>query len=896
MAVTPAMQTLSARLATFQQVHQLSKRRASSTSKKKGTTTITAEWPHEQPAVEELALVGFYYRPAPDNLDNVQCFLCAVRLDGWEASDSPLAEHLSHAPKCAWATCLSVSRSKRSTSNTDVEEEAEPEEPLDPMCDVLVAARTKTFQVGKGWPHEGEPGWRCQISEMVDAGWAFDPGAEMEDGVTCFYCGMSLDGWEPGDDPYEEHRRRKAECPFFVLCEKFGHGRGHGGGGKQKGGKGRLTASKGSRVSTQSAVSVVVSEAESEMAVNDSIMSNATTASQATVKGGKKKGGRTAKGGKGRKRANTVEEPEPERVAPEPQYRDAIPSRQSQAPGAFPESSVLEPEVEDVILPPPPPTRATRKGTRQSKQPDTSVFDASQLDGAAPVTKKSTRGRKAKASQPEPEPEPELELENEPEAMMDAEPEYEPKFEYDQRMSDVSAQLQEELEHSISHHDAPDDESTPQAAPRPKRGVKRSSDGMVKREQESSVVMGMEFPEPPVHTAVQAKAKGKKGRKVSKQVAAAPRQEEERVQVLDEEQESGNWEVFPAEEEAEPEAEPEPEVKQPVVKKAASKSKKAPAAKRGKGKKASSTRSSKATATDREPVVEDDLAEGEDDLERDEREIEAELARMAEEQAARERVEAVAVMEEQERVHEFEASPLPELGVAWHGDGGEMQEVEEEVQAGTKYAPEAMAEETPNEDANTDHAPSPTNHQNRNTTAPTPSPNGSDKENHPSSLPRPTTALKAPTGPFLSPTKTTTRIPLAPGTPNTRRLSPTKSLLSPTKTSLHLSTTHPWTPVDLDLEYSLFSHLASPASQSTAMTPGTLLASRLMAASGGLTSPEKAMSVEEWVRWRAEQGEAELRRRGEGLVSLFEREGGRGLGSLAGVEVVGGGAGGEGVA
>ncbi|KAK0316801.1 hypothetical protein LTR01_000552 [Friedmanniomyces endolithicus] len=890
MADTLSMQAWVVREATFKQPHQLSKRRASTTSRKKGANAHpnTVEWTHELPSVEQLVRAGFFFDPGPDTPDNVQCFLCNVKLDGWEATDDPLAEHLLHAPACAWAICLSVLH----PTNPDTGEELEA--PLDPTSDVLVAARTKTFEVGEGWPHEGKRGWRCKVGRMVDAGWILDPGPGEEDGVTCRYCETSLSGWEPKDDPFEEHRRRKPACAFFALCERFGHD----GPGKGKGGKGRVVASKGSRMSTQSVVSVAaseaLSEAENEMAVDDSIMSNATTASQATIKGGKKKGGRVAKGGKGRKRANTVEEPDEEVVASEP-----VPTRKSQLPGAFPDSSVLDPELEEPAAepsPPPPTARTTRKASYQSKQPDSTILEPSQPDVAGPATKKSTRGRKAKAPQPEPEPTPEPEHDDGP--ILEAEPEYVPGQKYDHRMSDVSAQLQEELEHSVSQHYAPDDESTPQAAGRPKRGVKRSSDGVVKRdgEGEESMVMGMEFPGPPVLVGKkgQEKGKGKGGRKVSKQVAAAAaaaRQEEEEAMVLDEEQESGNWEVFSAS--AEPEHEPKsvPEVKQTAAKKAAGKDKKATAAKKGKGKKTSFARSSKATVTYHELEAEGDGADAEDDLERDEREIEAELARMAEEQAAWKPKQAVAVMDEQEKVEEFEASPLSKLAAEDHEDAEAMLGMEGEVQSVTHDIIEAMAEETPIADTDTRDAPSPsyTNKQLTTTTtaAPTPSPNGSDKENHPSSLARPATAIKAPL--HFSPTKpSTTRIPLAPGTPNhqLRLHSPIKGthLASPTKAPLHLTSTNPWQPLDLDaLLFPSPSSLTSP--NTTAMTPGGSLVAKFVEVSGGLTSPEKEMTVEAWVRWRAGKGEEEVRKRGEGMVSLFEREGGRGVGCLRGIVV-----------
>ncbi|KAK0904987.1 hypothetical protein LTR02_006687 [Friedmanniomyces endolithicus] len=68
MAESSSMQAWATREATFQRPHQLSKRRASTTSKKKGanTNTNTVEWPHKLPTVEQLARVGFFFDPGPD--------------------------------------------------------------------------------------------------------------------------------------------------------------------------------------------------------------------------------------------------------------------------------------------------------------------------------------------------------------------------------------------------------------------------------------------------------------------------------------------------------------------------------------------------------------------------------------------------------------------------------------------------------------------------------------------------------------------------------------------------------------------------------------------------------------------------------------------------------------
>jgi hypothetical protein len=75
--------------------------------------------------------------------------------------------------------------------------------------------------------------------------------------------------------------------------------------------------------------------------------------------------------------------------------------------------------------------------------------------------------------------------------------------------------------------------------------------------------------------------------------------------------------------------------------------------------------------------------------------------------------------------------------------------------------------------------------------------------------------------------------------------------------------------------------LASPQA-----TPGSL-ALQLAQAAGGLTEEEKGMSVEEWVRWRAEKEADELRRKCETLVLSFERQGVRGLECLRGISTTG---------
>ncbi|KAI9683546.1 MAG: hypothetical protein M1820_010916, partial [Bogoriella megaspora] len=197
--VSPQIHTLPGRLATFEAPPQ-KKRRASSSTRKKAAPM---PWPHQTPDPDSLAKAGFYFSPSESSPDNVTCFLCKRSLDGWEAQDDPATEHLQHSPDCGWAihACIAL---RSEDTNRDVE---------DPQSDRMVEARLSTFH--NAWPYDKKKGWKCKTKKMVEAGWCYDPTPEIDDAVTCFYCSLALDGWEPKDDPMEEHRKRSPDCLFF---------------------------------------------------------------------------------------------------------------------------------------------------------------------------------------------------------------------------------------------------------------------------------------------------------------------------------------------------------------------------------------------------------------------------------------------------------------------------------------------------------------------------------------------------------------------------------------------------------------------------------------------------------------------------------------------------------
>ena len=141
------------------------------------------------------------------------------------------------------------------------------------------------------------------------------------------------------------------------------------------------------------------------------------------------------------------------------------------------------------------------------------------------------------------------------------------------------------------------------------------------------------------------------------------------------------------------------------------------------------------------------------------------------------------------------------------------------------------------------------------------SPQSSDAENQPPSS-RPS-ALRPPLIAH-TPSKTqTARIPLAAITP----------IASPSKRSTsRLQSTFTWEPIDFEKIFN-----PSPAAKEN------IFGGAVNSIQKGLSSPEKKLTVEEWIQWNAKQGEERLREDCERLVGQFEGEGVRALKTLEGI-------------
>ncbi|KAI0111508.1 hypothetical protein F4814DRAFT_422689 [Daldinia grandis] len=336
--------TYDGRLASFQSTH-----RPSGT---KGKASKALTWPHKQLDPSQFAQAGFYFDPSPEAPDNTVCFLCVKAFKGWEENDRPLEEHLRLSPRCGWAIVAAIEAGLGDYGLDD------------PSDAPMAEARKATF--GGLWPHEGKRGWKCKTKQLVEAGWKYTPTADSDDMATCTYCSLALDGWEPKDNPLDEHYRRSPDCQFFALLNEYKKGPA-----KKKGrGKG-VRASQSSRLSSQSIATTVASDTTSLLEPyadhDDSVMTTTSVMTQGGTKRSRAKKTTAAKSKRTRAKKEEVVE-------------------------------VLEdsPEPQEELAPPTPPPKATRGRKRASDPLEDSELTLADVPAAK---KRATRTRKANVAE-----------------------------------------------------------------------------------------------------------------------------------------------------------------------------------------------------------------------------------------------------------------------------------------------------------------------------------------------------------------------------------------------------------------------------------------------------------------------------------------------------------------
>lgn len=188
-------------------------------------------WPHGQdPSPEDLASQGFYYDPTIQHQDAVSCFFCQNKEFSWENPTPqiemkdglqirpPIIRHLQNFPDCFNAEILSARFECEHDPDFKWQNDTNFSDPV-----ASTAIRLKTFTK---WPYDDKrknqrtKAKKYPTSEELAANGFYMLGYEQkDDAVTCLYCGVSLEGWEPGDNAIEEHRKRNKDCYIFHYKE-----------------------------------------------------------------------------------------------------------------------------------------------------------------------------------------------------------------------------------------------------------------------------------------------------------------------------------------------------------------------------------------------------------------------------------------------------------------------------------------------------------------------------------------------------------------------------------------------------------------------------------------------------------------------------------------------------
>ncbi|KAJ6032028.1 hypothetical protein N7540_002760 [Penicillium herquei] len=879
------MDTFAARLASFDAVLKPDKRRSSGV---KGPRFIG--WPHSNPSPEELARAGFFYKPYESNPDNTTCFECGRALDGWEEDDNPITEHLKHSPGCGWAITMDVYQNSSNHGSID-----------DPTSDRITQARLATF--GSAWPHDGKRGWVCESEKMAEAGWYFCPTEDSNDLASCAYCKLSLDGWEPKDDPYEEHHRRSPGCSFFIY--------GQAPAKKGKGAKSKKTrvSKASSRLSTQS-VDTVASEApgvDIDDSIDQSIISQAPAKQKATKKTAKGKG-KSTKSKKEKENFETEshmdmdeepEQPEPEESEPSKTKRAGRGrKRASEEISKYDSESVALDEQKDLSPEPPTKRRNMRAGssnispTYNYESHDDDMPDAAPVE-EEPQEEKPKRGRKKKGTS-----------KNRKASDVSVVSKSESKARAP-RDSELDSAIQAGLEEDAPEEAVPEQmdvqetetqpepkaEPEPQPAPRaskkkagrkPKATAKQEpEDAPADREEpvEQSEVNAeheIEATEVVEGAAEDSGPRTKAGKVPKKRGPKKGSKRGENKVKESESRESSGSKAGPDDDDAaeeqqesflsvgitnqdsvdQPESQPEPELEvetpeKPAVKKSSKKEEKAKKSKKSK---------KKAPSPAYEPVEEEPIEETamEDHVDHQQKEP---LSPYVDDEGYEtpddlpDQVEMVEPSGSSPEAQKKQRTPVPPKTTKRFSDIPQEEHLAESI---TKsHSSRGTNSQRTSQQSNRPVSPLPSTRQSTSSM----SPQSSDAENRPPSS-RPSAARQLVPSQDLQ-----ARTPLAAATP------------SPSKRGFNVGfapSSQPWTPVDVD--EALFGEASDKENAD--------VAGLLSGVKRGLTSPEKKMNVEEWIMWNAKNGEERLKRECERLVSQFEKEGARAMQRLEAIECI----------
>ncbi|KAK4144553.1 uncharacterized protein C8A04DRAFT_11443 [Dichotomopilus funicola] len=760
------------RLDSFQGPQPVSKGKASTAG---GRGSKATSWPHKT-----LSPVA----PHPKSPDNVVCFLCQKSLDGWEETDNPLEEHLKHSPTCGWAITAAIEAGYGNYGKVP---------PLDPA---MIEARKATF--GGRWPYESKKGFKCKTKKLVEAGWKFTPSREADDMATCAYCNLALEGWEAGDNPFDEHYRREPNCLFFALSNQYPAQKK----GRTKAGR---TSKASSRLSVQSVATVattasdLASTADITADHDDSVM---TTASTMTQNGKKTAKGRKATAGKAR---NTKTKKEEASEAPED---NALEPPRPASRGQKRASDAMEDVGTTNAEAPAPKKRATRgrasAATDNSYAADTEMID---VPTQQPVGKKK-RASSTKATR---------------------------------KVSDASARSQASA--ASLRDDLPDDDE-----------LDRQLEADLERYQSASE----DVVEQPAPAHARGKGRPKKASTVRKASAQKKKGQSESFvmfdptpMVPDEAEIEADLEALQAE--MEPEREPPVKEDTLVVPK--------------KGRKPGTRKVSKQAKKPKEPGPEPEPTAEEEPGHTSIHASEESHAAVDPEPAGDLDVSTGTVI--------TKPAARPSLEKRKRGRPSKKSNASQVSVEATEEQRYADAPEQITDDLESMDSGKPPARKSTPENLPKKAVPSSEAEHHYPSLQPAASVIPK-------------RVALAP-LYTAGSQTPQRNIMgSPSKRNAvaGLQSSHPWHPADLDLIFSS-SPIKSPYSRNDDSASSSKSVAALLRRGAELTSPEKKMTVEQWIYHNAGLAEQKLKRECEAMVAAFEAEGERAMTVLEGLVVEG---------
>lgn len=183
--------------------------------------TFLVNWPHKNSKLSgtNMAAAGFF---AIGEDDTVQCTFCEGSLNGWDQTDDPLKEHIESFPFCPFvrgvecgniplvgernSNRVSLRSRKRSTGTESATGRYDTGAGTSSSQYDSHSARLLTFSC---WPTD----FPIDQELVCSAGFYY---GGMKDSVRCHKCGIDIEVWVIGDDPWVKHAIASPQCTFVI--------------------------------------------------------------------------------------------------------------------------------------------------------------------------------------------------------------------------------------------------------------------------------------------------------------------------------------------------------------------------------------------------------------------------------------------------------------------------------------------------------------------------------------------------------------------------------------------------------------------------------------------------------------------------------------------------------